>query len=148
MFELGLAALKHIPSASPSYKRHVSFGDGPFFCSLRVRLCRLCLLRRRSHKVSSLVWRLKTPLKKHSPRPLSLFCHLPLRSLSHQLASCACGVTYAPLPPGSTPSVLPRDRGPVVASLKRLGEKFAASLALKRRRKKARPSGRRGSTWS
>lgn len=43
------------------------------------------------------------------------FCFLPVRFLFPPLPSCACCVTYAPLPLGSTPSVLPRDQGPVVA---------------------------------
>lgn len=47
--------------------------------------------------------------------PVSLSSPCTFPSLSHWLASCACCVTYASLPLGSTPSALPWDCGPVVA---------------------------------
>lgn len=91
---------------------------GFFLRSLRVSLLLLCFFSPcRPHKARALVQKLKTPFKCRLLVPLlSVFLSSPpCVFLSHRLASCACCVTYAPLPPGCTPSVLPRDRGPVVA---------------------------------
>lgn len=126
LLEVGLKLLSTFPQPPILIKDVSGFAAPSHFACAPVLFLSPC----RSHKARALVWKLKTPFKcRLLVLFLSFFSVISLCVLfSHRLASCACCVTYAPLPPGSTPSVLPRDPGPVVASLKRLGEKFGATV--------------------
>lgn len=128
-------AFKHIPSASKLDKRQIF---KKILCMLL-----LCFTRHRSHKA-----RTSSPSWKHLSDAGSScsFFVIPLCIFSpHRLASCVCRVTYAPRPPGSTPSVLPRDWGLVVA----LWRGWEKSLKPHSKGKKSSSLwGRRGTTWS
>lgn len=104
-------AFKRIPSTSKSDKRH-----GRFCAPFVFRFC-CCAF-------SPLVAFTKQGLLSRSWKHLSnadssssfspSFCLLPVHFLFPPAGLMLCDV-YAPLPPGSTPSAVPRDQGPVVA---------------------------------
>lgn len=117
--------------------------DFIFFLPLCISL--FCFTRRRAHKARDLVSELKTPFR---CRLFVLFlCHSSVRSLSpppRRLALCLpCDV--CPSPTGLYPLCAPKGLRACCCSLKRLGEKFGATL---QREEKLQPLGRRGTTWS
>lgn len=129
LLEVGLKLLNAFPQPPSLIKRR-----GRFCATFVFHFCCSPLVGFTKQGPLSRSWKhLSNVDSSSSFSPLSVFTICIF--LSHRLAPCACRMTYAPLPPGSTPSaVVPRDSGPVVA----LWRGWERSLE---------PLGRRGSTW-
>lgn len=113
---------KHVFSASDSDKRHGRFFLF-FFCAPFCRRAFSLLVV--SHKARALVSKkkLKAPFKcRLLFLFLSVFLSSPCAVFFFPPAGLLC-VTYAPLPPGSTPSVLPRDPRSLLLLFEEAGRK-------------------------
>lgn len=110
--EVGLKLLNAFPQPPSLIKDMAGFAPPSSFASAVVLFLSLSFSQSEGPCLEA-----ESTFQMQTPLPLSLLLSVvSLRVFfSHRLACCACCVTYAPLPPGSTPSVLPRDRGPVVA---------------------------------
>lgn len=110
--EVGLKLLNAFHQPPSLIKDVAGFAPPSFFASAVVLFLPLSLSQ---SKGSCLEAESTFQMQTHLPLSLLLSVFYMCIFFSHRLASCACCVTYAPLPSGSTPSVVPRDRRPVVA---------------------------------
>lgn len=130
-------AFKHIPSASKPDKRHGSFLFYPLHFAF---LSHSSLL---SQSEGPRLPRLKTPFR---CRLFVLFlCHSSVRFLSPSAGLLCVLCDVCPSPTGLYPLCAPKGLRACCCSLKRLGEKFVATL---QREEKLQPLRRRGTTWS